>query len=476
MDFKESINKFKSKLKSKDFKIGASVVLLASASAFAIFKTPSNLITNPHQVIKSSKSSSLKGALYASADNNGKTNNPTTLSDTELSKPSSYPYWLQYWGPWATEFGGKGTGGDNWKPPGGNGGCVATALAIQMARGGVKKAADNSDFNPKSNQDSNHAAQQTGCAYAGLNSYKTGDKGTITRDPKVGSTNGSYGGDPTEISPQDALDKCKKIADAGNYPLIRCNHNGHTVAYWKPSQDGKKPLWYDPARGANYSAVQNLTYVGQMDKGQMSKFQIGSPGPVGGPDGTNGNASSQSGDSSEASTDNSEQAQTGGADIKPIWNPFYTPMLHQVPADQVNQDPDNPTRAQLLQLADGIGPEVLSWIRAIMVVLIYFYSAIVIFGSLVKIVDTGFGSYGEDYLNSHMNDGFAKSFLMPNGSFLGIEGFTVKEIFMSAVKRFLPIAIVLLLIASGTVSRLISLGLDIFMKLFPHVASFIHVI
>lgn len=471
MDFKKSINKIKSKLKSKGFKISASVILLASASAFAIYKTPSNLITNPHQVIKASKKSSLKGALYASADNNGKTNNPTTLSDTELSKPSSYPYWLQYWGPWATEFGGKGHGGDNWGPPGGNEGCVATAIAITMARGGVTKAADGSEFNPKSNQESNHGG------VAGLNSYKTGDKGTITRDPKIGSTNGGYGGDPTTISDQDALDKCKKIADSGNYPLIRCNNNGHTVSYWKPSQDGKRPLWYDPARGANYSAVKNLTYVGQMDKGEMNKYQIGSPGPVGGPDGTNGNASSQSGDSSEASTNNgSQQAQTGGADIKPIWNPFYTPMLHQVPADQVDQDPDNPSRAQLLQMADGIGPNVLTWLRAIMVVLIYFYAAITIFGSLVKIVDTGLGSYGEDYLNNHMNDGFAKSLLMPNGAFLGIEGFTVKEIFMSAVKRFLPIAIVLLLIASGTVSRLISLGIDVFMKIFPHIASFIHII
>ena len=472
MKRKSFLSKIKKVIKSKSFKICASIITASAAAGLLIVNTPKGLFSNnPHQVIKSNNSS-LKGALYASADNSGKTDNPTSLSDSQLSKPDAYPYWLQYWGPWATMFGGKGTGGDNWEPPSDNEGCVATSLAITMARGGVKKAADGSDFNPGTNQKSNG---QNGPE--GLNSYKTGDKGTITRDPKIGSTNGGFGGDPTQLSSSDALAQCKKIADAGNYPLLRCNNNQHTVSYWKPSQDGKRPLWYDPARGANFSAVKSITYVGQMNKGQMNKFQIGSPGPVGGPDGTNGNLSGNGSSNGEddGSTNNSS-AQVGGAEIKPIFNPFYTPVLKNTPADQIGKDPASPNRAQLLQVADGFLPFTLTILRQFMLVMIYFFAMLVIVGGLVKTADYWFGGIISDKMSEHIGDGFVSSLIMPNGELFGISGFKPNEIWIGAIKKFLPIFIVLVLICSGTISRLIATGINIFMKVFPHVASFIHII
>lgn len=480
MKRKNFLSKIKKVIKSKSFKICTSIITASAAAGLLVVNTPKGLFSNnPHQVIKNNNSS-LKGALYASADNSGKTDNPTSLSDDQLSKPDAYPYWLQYWGPWAQFFGNngtaaKGTGGDNWGPKGPeNVGCVATSIAIAMAKGGVKKAGNGSDFNPGSNQESNGGKNPYGQI-----SYKTGDKGTITRDPKIGDCSPSGNGATvnTQLSSSDALAQCKKIADSGNYPLIRCNNNQHTVFFWKPSQDGKSPLFFDPARGKNFSAVKSFTYVGQMNKGQMNKFQIGGPGPVGGPNGTSGNLSgNNNGEGDNSTGGGSTQSQTGGAEIKPIFNPFYTPVLKNTPADQIGKDPASPNRAQLLQVADGFLPFALTILRQFMLVMIYFFAMLVIVGGLVKTADYWFGGIISDKMSEHIGDGFASSLIMPNGELFGISGFKPNEIWIGAIKKFLPIFIVLVLICSGTISRLIAIGINIFMKAFPHIASFIHII
>lgn len=461
-----------------------SIFALAFGSIFLSFgvsRFTSFLKQNPHDVIAKPQVT-LKQTMNASADNNSSNKNPTSISQDQIKKPENYPNWVQYYGPWADLFGGTAgskNGTDKWGPTNTNNvGCVATAIAIQMARGGVKKAANGEDFNPGSNQKSNGCTQnynpqtQSGNGPNGLTSYKTGDKGTVTRDPKIGDSNGdgAFGDDNHKISDKDALAQCKKIADAGDYPLLRVNGDQHTVAFWKAG-DGK-PLYYDPARNYQGATVKSINYVGAMKKGQLGAFDYNSPAPNGGSGSSSNSNDSSSSGQQQSSNSSNQNAQTGGADIKPVFNPFRTPVLKEKTADNINGE-NQASRAETLQAADGIGPFVLSVIREFMIVMIYVYVMLITLGSLIKISDYFLGGVITDAIQNHTTtDSLAQKLFLPNGEILGIGGYQPREIVLNALGRFLPIFIVLLLIASGTFSRIIAWVLTGITHLAPHTFNF----
>lgn len=465
-----------------------SLMIISSLSVFLVgifflFKQCGFLLNyNPHRVVSNSNVS-VRQTMLASADDTSSNQNPTSISQDKIAKPDQYNNWVQYYGPWADLFGGTAgsqNGTSKWGPQNSNNvGCVATAIAIQMARGGVKKAANGQEFNPKTNQESNGCTQnynpqtQSGNGPNGLTSYKTGDKGTVKRDPRIGDSNGdgTFGDDNHTISDKEALAQCKKIADAGDYPLLRVNGDQHTVAFYKAGDN--KPLYYDPARSYQGATVKKINYVGAMQKGQLGAFSYDSKAPNGGSGSSDNSSNSSSSSSTSGSSNNSSQnAQTGGSDIKPIFNPFRTPTIKQKTADNINGN-DQESRTELLQVADGIGPQVLAFVRSFMIVMIYVYMMLITIGSLVKLADYFLGGIIVDSMNKHMySDSFASKVLMPKGEFLGISGYRPREIILNAIGRFLPIFIVLLFVATGTFSRIIAWVLTEITNVFPHTFNF----
>lgn len=373
--------------------------------------------------------------------------NPTSLTDAELEKPENYPYWLQYWGPWAQKFHGIGTGGEKYSGTFSNWGCVVTSTAIQAARSGVKKAQNGSSFNPGSMTDG------YGEPYNAQNIYKftdeKGEKGTINR--------GAWpGGGP--ISAAQALEECKKIASAGNYPEIRVDGGGggagHTVAYWKAG-DGK-PLVYDPSRGYYGDTVKGWYWVTpiEMKGAGIKKFSEDSPGPDGGSDGS----TSSDSDSSSDSKGNSD----GVNKIKPIFNPFKTPTVKVLPAD-ANDDVNNPMdNKAMLAIQDGLGPTILSYFRVFMTLMIYVYIAIGIIGVLMKLADMYFG--GILSLGINKSGGFS-NIIAPNGNIMGIGGNRTDEIVKDFIIKYGIISSVLMLVASGSLSKLVAVIIGAFARL-----------
>ena len=364
--------------------------------------------------------------------------NPTSLTDAELEKPENYPYWLQYWGPWAQSYGGKGTGGAKYGPPGfDNVGCVVTTTAIQAARSGVKKSASGASFNPGAMTSDPNA----------INLYKftdtKGEQGTINRGVWPG-------GGP--ISAAQALEECKKIASAGNYPEIRVN-GGHTVAYWKAG-DGK-PLVYDPSRGYYGDTVESYNFVTaiEMKGAGIKKFSEDSPGPDGGSDGSTSSDSDSSSDS---------KGNSGVNKIKPIFNPFKTPTVKVLPAD-ANDDVNNPMdNKAMLAIQDGLGPTILSYFRVFMTLMIYVYIAIGIIGVLMKLADMYFG--GILSLGINKSGGFS-NIIAPNGNIMGIGGNKTDEIVKDFIIKYGIISSVLMLVASGSLSKLVAVIIGAFARL-----------
>lgn len=376
----------------------------------------------------------------SSSDSGSSKKNPTSLSDAELEKPENYPYWLQYWGPWAQSYGGKGSGGEKYGPPGyANVGCVVTTTAIQAARSGVKKNQSGAAFNP---------GAMTKDPLA-LNLYKftdtDGKQGTITRGAWPG------GG---SLSASQALEECKKIASAGNYPEIRVNGGEHTVAYWKAG-DGK-PLVYDPSRGFYGDTVKNYSWVTaiEMKGAGIKKFSEDSPGPDGGSDGST---------SSDSDSSTSKGGSSGSKDtIKPIFNPFKTPTVKTLPAD-ANDDANNPfDNKAMLAIQDGIAPTLLTWFRVFVTFLIYAYIALGIFGVLMKLAD---GYLGGIISAGVSRSGSMKDFISPGGELFGISGNNANEIVKSFLIKYGIISSVLMLVASGSLSKLVALIIGAFARI-----------
>lgn len=421
-----------------------------------------NLLKNPNQITSVTKVGNMKDTInsmhaFADDNSNGK-GNPTTIPDSKLAHPDEYPNWVQFWGPWADEFGGHGAGGAHWGDTCGmaNEGCFATALAIQLARGGATKDSKNNEMNPGNNwKDNPHGARGA----VGTTTFPT-NRGTIKEDPQAGTQA------HVTISAGQALSECKKIADAGNYPLIRVNNGGHTVAYWKPGQNA--PQFYDPARGYYGTAVKSYTAVGALYGGSLKKFDPNSPGPNGGADTSVGNDSNS--DGSGGSDDSSSSNAQEGAAIKPIFNPFRTPSLKSLPADQIGNGGSNaPTasKAELYQIADGFGPTVLTWCRYACYGGIYLFAFITVVGMGAQLVNIWFGGAFDNWIWNH-SGGVAGEFFFPGGTILGIEGDTPFEVLKSATLKFLPITVVLLFGVSGVYSRLIAWGLLTVGHLAPH--------
>lgn len=375
----------------------------------------------------------------ADSTSGGTVTNPTSVAMDTYTKHTSYPLWLQYWGPWATNFGGKGHGGTNWG--GGNLGCVSTSMAIQAARGGATKTTDGKEWNPLGTPMVNGATQNT---------YKTGNGLTITRDMKTG---GGVGAGHT-MSDKEALAEAQKIASRGDYPLIRMNQDGHTVAYWKAGNG--KPLFYDPARQSygNY-AKGPINYVGAMTvKGKgAKKFNPNDPGP--------NNASG--GDSSSSDKDSSKDSNSNQPAIKPIFNPFYSPTVHVLPADQ-NGD-QTQTGAQVMAYADGATPSVLAAMRTIVYLTTWIYTAAIIVITLFALADYQSGFLLSDKLKLNTGNSTFRKLLFPGGA-EGSDGSTLfgletsskhtvspyVAIIISAMKKFVVIFLMGAFISVGGLS------------------------
>lgn len=404
-----------------------SVAMLGSIGTSIISSQSNNAIIAHAKDKNKSKSSN------SSDSTSGGTQNPTEVPMDTYTKHTSYPFWLQYWGPWASNFGGSGHGGKNYG--GGNVGCVSTSMAIQAARGGATKRPGGGEWNPLGTPMVGGATQM---------SYKTGNGLTVTR----GSSASGGGSGKAAMSNAEALKEAQKIASRGDFPILRTNNDGHTVAYWKAGNG--IPLVYDPARNSSGQwakfPANVVDYVRVSGKG-AKKFNPNDPGPD--------NASAGSSDSNSDS--NKDSSTSNQPKIKPVFNPFYSPTVHVLPADQTGNQ--TMTGAQIMQFADSETPAMVNFLRTVAYLLTFLYPAIIIICTLIAIVDEMSGGLIANIASDKPYMPL-RSFMFPKeggGALFGLDnsgkyGTPVTSIVISSMKKSGVLFLMLAFIAIGGLS------------------------